>query len=1249
MAMPIQLGDVVALANMCYAIAQAFGSGRKAAPVEFREVQNELYGLGQMLDLLRNSVESGAITTSSMVPSPTSQASQCIARMVANCQNTVDSLKDFAVKYAPLAGLEFIEARSGVTVKRAPSTSKQKLKRNWKRLMWTTEVSTIQGIRDQISIHVQSITAVVSLVNTHATIDLKNDVRSLAWQGEAHRVELQAARADIWNVNMGVSLAEANIHHHVSSDIQMVRQDIQSLNHKLETIMAWQQRDMTSDAFNQQISQLLVKIEQLERLPHFAQPAAGPLPYPMNDGMPVPFAAANVDFYSSSNASSPNFSGHLRTSSRSRTDPVTTYTRYQAAVVVPVEPQELPTRRPTRRIRSASFSNETMSELESFQQVHMQVSVVNSTPVEIGLSSGPVDLSNLPPRGSRETSTDVVFELCVQSQAANGTKEFTTVCANACFHGNWIKAVENGEHNEGLFACLCEPYPHEDEDFEPHAQDLEKYILTSSTIGCHYHGPMQWILHNVGDQEHRPRKAVTLGIRNLSTQKEMQFERTFIEPISFKTAKTVLQANIGSFLTYKVPDEEEGDQLAILNSMADDSFTAGLETVAFTLGDDPRAPRETLERKVKHTNILHYKSIGVSDIERSRTLKRDSFKYFDYVEILVGVAPIANSENLVSFIKIHLDEVGLDSNNSQDDCVVRISMIRGEATFPLREKPEESICGHVEFKFKNATAANEFLQRLRDMKNELHTLKIQHAKRNEQVMVKMFAEHIAAAADDIQMSGVEIVVVWDERRKKGRILARSQDGNCYLSQTLHLDFFERFAELSRGDLFHGSAEVYQPAAQTRGDRVKKYPSGVGRIQFKDSSMDDMFYARLTESARRFGFSMSEPKSLPESKKPKDRKSDERPILQRRVTQLEKAKNWRFSAEHYRKIVTETVAIEEASPEMMAALPKQNLSRPLDAEELLDLLNQTEEKLIYAMEGADAFEALAPSQPSEWTSDDLTVRKRDRRKAGLTRPQDEENDDGDAPPPYSASRVEWRGTPQTSQTTPGLLSPQPEPQNVLRKHRSFDSSQGGRRLQIDSEKVLIPDDIWDKHGAGGIHLRAQNNPHHQRSQSTSASDHPQGISTPDSDVKRSRGISITPTENISDSRDIVGSPETYNESQDFLASVATTISVTDDTGATATPPQNPSTDVPDTKQEHVQASQQTESRTENLDPYAADLGLKFRVMAPKTLTRAYWLLVDVDDKLPKGTLVWVDESAASKSTLFCPRKLVIMLTNSPLPA
>ncbi|KAF3918464.1 hypothetical protein ABW21_db0203490 [Orbilia brochopaga] len=197
-----------------------------------------------------------------------------------------------------------------------------------------------------------------------------------------------------------------------------------------------------------------------------------------------------------------------------------------------------------------------------------------------------------------------------------------------------------------------------------------------------------------------------------------------------------------------------------------DSFMTGLETISFTLGDDPKASGQTLERKVMHTNILHYKSIAISEIEGSRTLKRDSFKYFDYVEILVGVAPVANNENLASFIKIHLDEVCLDSNNSQDDCVVRISMIRGEATFPLRQKPEESVCGHAEFKFKTSSAANDFLQRLRDMKNELHALKIQHAKRHEQVMVKMFAEHIAAAADDIQMSGVEIVVVWDERRKK---------------------------------------------------------------------------------------------------------------------------------------------------------------------------------------------------------------------------------------------------------------------------------------------------------------------------------------------------------------------------------------------------------------------------------------------------------------------------------------------------
>ncbi|KAF3930418.1 hypothetical protein ABW20_dc0100577 [Dactylellina cionopaga] len=412
MAMPIQIGDVIALANMCYGIAQAFGSGRKAAPVEFREVQNELYGLGQMLELLQSSVDTGAITSKSRYgPSSAHQASQSIARMITNCQNTVDHLKEFARKYAPLAGVQIIEDRSGITVKKLASNSRQKIKVNWKRIMWVTEASNIQGIRDQISIHVQSITAVVSLVNTYA------EGHRLDLHGA--RTEIHGARTEIHGVHLGVSAANANIQH-VSSGLHMVRQDvhaldqtvrqdIQSLNHKLETIMAWQQRDMPEQALQQQLSHLLVKIEQLERMPPAAQPCppsvsgpSGSLPYPLDDShipMPYPYDqassySASAGFYHSTNSSMPNFSNHQSTSNYNA-PPARSVTQYAAASITIAE---LPTRTPTRKGRTTSFSSETI--LENSRRI----TPINSEPVEIAQFIAEEDL---PPRGSRATATDM--------------------------------------------------------------------------------------------------------------------------------------------------------------------------------------------------------------------------------------------------------------------------------------------------------------------------------------------------------------------------------------------------------------------------------------------------------------------------------------------------------------------------------------------------------------------------------------------------------------------------------------------------------------------------------------------------------------------------------------------------------------------------------------------------------------------------------------------------------------------------
>ncbi|KAK6363763.1 hypothetical protein TWF730_001179 [Orbilia blumenaviensis] len=1248
MAMPIQIGDVIALANMCYGIAQAFGSGRKAAPVEFREVQNELYGLGQMLDLLKNSVESGAIgpAVPNVVPSPlVEQAYESIARMIENCQATIWHLKDFAKRYSPLAGVEFIEERGIVKVRKLPSNSRQRIKLNWKRIMWVKETSNIQGIRDQISIHVQSINAVVSLVNTHKANAVQEDVRNLAGYAEGHRMDLHGARTEIhgarreiYNVQMGVSAANAGVHH-VSSEVNLVRQDVQSLNHKLEAIIAWQQRDMPTEQLKQQLSHLFIKLEQLERMPAAAAPnpcppiSTGLLPYPMDDPhleMPHPFAQSTTylassssaagGFYASSNSSMPNFPSRGR---HADFEPVSrTYTQITAASIsVPLA--ELPTRRPTRKngVVPSPFESPTTIEPE-------RLSPVNIEPVEIAYQ--PIREGDRPPRASRATATDIVFELCLETRVGDGVAVFETLCLHARFHGNWKNAIENGEYNEGLFACLCEPFEDEDEDFEPHAQKLERFTLTNGTIGCHYHGKVQWILHNVRDSQ--ARKVVTLGIRDLNMHNEMKFERAFTEPIAFKTAKAISTGEPGNYFAYEVDSEVDGRQVAILNSMADDSFQAYLESVTFRVETD-RGSTETITRRhVTHTNLLHYKTIGVQEIVDNQTLKRDAFKHSEHVEMLVHFRATRTSEVEVVDLKLLLDEINLESNSSEDNCIVTLTMTKGEAGFRNQTARLQKVSGVAEFKFKKREAADDFLQQLKYMSNELHALKIQHAKRNEHVMVKLFAEHIAAA-NNVSMNDVEIVVVWDEVRRKGRILARSRDGSCYLSQTLHANFFERFAELKRGNLFNGAAEFYRPTRQGE-QKVEKLPEGVGRIQFKDSMTDNMFYARLTESAKRFGFSI-EPKTIIEAPKSESQteNSDDRSIVQTRGKQLKRSPTTRnYSPEHFKRIVMETAAIEYA-------LPTQKLTRPLDAEELLDLLNQTEEKLLYDMgdpkppiiegitdddplqsKSSGGGAVLTPSQPSEWSAEDLTIPKRFRKQPGQARDIEKKPvDEGNRQASVDAISQEGRKVPQTANTTPGLLTPEDENKNQLRRPASFDTLRRDRELQ----KVFIPPEALDKSGIKYL-FPGPADPKHQRSQSTGGPHTFPAISSGYGSDTKSSGLKVAPSDAITDERDLVQSPESYDPTH-RRGTIETEVDSSKSPVSIIIPGHHENS-VDDAFDGQRYKSSFEEEQEENLYYVPFSTGSSsLPIIATEKNIRAYRLTADFDYHLRRGTLVWVDES------------------------
>lgn len=131
MAFQISIGDIVMLSKLAFRLAHAFTTGRKSAPAEFQEVQNQLYSLSKALDFFG---------------SHTSRASQNgfgldsrahgdnLGSMIENCRSTLNHLEHLVDKYMVLNGDHNHD----------PPTSHSKRWRseflqNWKKVKWTTE------------------------------------------------------------------------------------------------------------------------------------------------------------------------------------------------------------------------------------------------------------------------------------------------------------------------------------------------------------------------------------------------------------------------------------------------------------------------------------------------------------------------------------------------------------------------------------------------------------------------------------------------------------------------------------------------------------------------------------------------------------------------------------------------------------------------------------------------------------------------------------------------------------------------------------------------------------------------------------------------------------------------------------------------------------------------------------------------------------------------------------------------------
>lgn len=173
MASPVSIGDAYLMGKLALRLGRAFTKGRKSAPAEFRELENQLYSLSAALCIFEDANASdGASLSLETIRLPKilhnrhGDGDDIVRSMLRNCGETLKHLEAIVDKYSCI---------------REPRTNEKPrfkrwsndLKQNWKKISWTLEGGDLATLRSQLTIHSNSLSLVLGvLIKLNTTIIL---------------------------------------------------------------------------------------------------------------------------------------------------------------------------------------------------------------------------------------------------------------------------------------------------------------------------------------------------------------------------------------------------------------------------------------------------------------------------------------------------------------------------------------------------------------------------------------------------------------------------------------------------------------------------------------------------------------------------------------------------------------------------------------------------------------------------------------------------------------------------------------------------------------------------------------------------------------------------------------------------------------------------------------------------------------------------------------------------------------------
>ena len=171
MAFSFEIGDALLLSKIAFRLGQAFTSGRKSAPAEFKDIQNLLFNLSSALDLLKKHIQpdadQDATTTSSAATISTASdegerhrhQNEVLDKIVSSCSVILNHLGVIIDKYMKL------DETSRESEHPRYERWRRELVQNWKKIHWTTEGGDLDKLRSNLSLHITGLNLVVATLD----------------------------------------------------------------------------------------------------------------------------------------------------------------------------------------------------------------------------------------------------------------------------------------------------------------------------------------------------------------------------------------------------------------------------------------------------------------------------------------------------------------------------------------------------------------------------------------------------------------------------------------------------------------------------------------------------------------------------------------------------------------------------------------------------------------------------------------------------------------------------------------------------------------------------------------------------------------------------------------------------------------------------------------------------------------------------------------------------------------------------